>query len=152
MSELGEDAKPQEEPEVDSGEVCEKCGSPMLIKRGRYGTFLACANYPECKNTKPIVHHLEHRCPKCSEHLTQREFGRGRSLYSCEHYPHCDFQTWDEPQNTPCKVCGATMFTRRFKNRAPMFYCGNENCPTRKDHPINKILADAKKRAESKNN
>lgn len=152
MSELGEDAKPQEEPEVDSGEVCEKCGNPMLIKRGRYGTFLACANYPECKNTKPIVHHLEHRCPKCGEHLTQREFGRGRSLYSCEHYPHCDFQTWDEPQNTPCKVCGATMFTRRFKNRAPMFYCGNENCPTRKDHPINKILADAKKRAESKNN
>jgi len=152
MSEFGEDATPQEEPEVLSGEVCEKCGSPMIIKRGRYGTFLACANYPECKNTKPIVQHLEHRCPKCGERLTKREFGRGRSLYSCEHYPHCDFQTWDEPQTTLCKVCGATMFTRRFKNRAPMFYCGNESCPTRKDHPINKILADAKKRAESKNN
>ena len=150
MSELGEDATPQEEPEVESGEVCEKCGHPMLIKRGRYGVFLACANYPECKNTKPIVHKLEHKCPKCGEHLTKREFKHGRSLYSCEHYPLCDFHTWDEPQNTPCKVCGATMFTRRFKNRTPMFYCGNENCPSRKNHPINKILDEAKKRAEAK--
>ena len=143
MTELGEDAKPQDEPEVDSGEIC---------KRGRYGVFLACANYPECKNTKPIMHKLEHRCPNCGEHLTKREFGRGRSLYRCEHYPVCNFQTWDEPQNTPCKVCGATMFNHKFKNRAPMFYCGNENCPSRKDHPINKIIEDAKKRSESRKN
>lgn len=150
MDELGDDAKPQDEPEVYSEEVCDKCGRPMLVKHGRYGFFLACSGYPECKNIKPIVNYLEQKCPKCGERLTKREFGRGKILCRCEHYPTCDFQTWDEPQNTPCKTCGATMFIRRFKNRASMFYCGNENCPSRKDHPINKIIADAKKRSESR--
>ena len=145
MAELGDDAKPQEEPTIDSGEICEKCGRPMVVKHGRYGFFIACSGYPECKNVKPFVNRLDNRCPKCGEHLTRRDFGRGRSLCRCEHYPHCDFQTWDEPQNTTCKVCGATMFIHKFKNRSSMFYCGNENCPSRKDHPINKILDRGKK-------
>ena len=150
MDDLGEDAKPQDEPTVDSGEICDKCGKPMLIKHGRYGFFLACSGYPDCKNVKPYVNYLEQKCPKCGERLTKREFGRGRILYRCENDPACDFHTWDEPQPVPCKVCGATMFVHKFKNRASMFYCGNENCPTRKDHPINKILADSKKRSESR--
>lgn len=150
IAELGDDAKPQDEPEVYSEEICDKCGRQMLVKHGRYGFFLACSGYPECKNIKPIVNYLEQRCPKCGERLTKREFGRGKTLCRCEHYPVCDFQTWDEPQNTPCKVCGATMFTHKFKNRASMFYCGNENCSSRKDHPVNKIIADAKKRSESR--
>lgn len=150
MDELGEDAKPQDEPEVESGEVCDKCGKPMLIKHGRYGFFLACSGYPDCKNVKPYVNYLEQKCPKCGERLTKREFGRGRILYRCENNPACDFQTWDEPQTVPCKVCGASMFLHKFKNRASMFYCGNENCPTRKDHPINKILDESKKRSASR--
>ena len=150
MTELGEDAKPQDEPTIDSGEVCEKCGRPMVVKHGRYGFFIACSGYPDCKNVKPFVNHLENTCPKCGEHLTRRDFGRGRALYQCEHHPHCDFQTWDEPQNTTCKICGATMFIHKFKNRSSMFYCGNENCPSRKDHPINKIIEDARKKSAAR--
>ena len=150
MAELGEDAKPQDEPTIDSGEVCEKCGRPMVVKHGRYGFFIACSGYPDCKNVKPFVNHLENTCPKCGEHLTRRDFGRGRALYQCEHHPHCDFQTWDEPQNTTCKICGATMFIHKFKNRSSMFYCGNENCPSRKDHPINKIIEDARKKSAAR--
>ena len=150
MSELGDDAKPQDEPDIDSGEICDKCGKPLLVKHGRYGFFLACSGYPDCKNTKPYVNYLDQKCPKCGERLTKRDLGRGKSLCRCEHYPDCDFQTWDEAQNTTCKTCGATMFTHKFKNRASMFYCGNENCPSRVDHPINKIIADAKKRSESR--
>ena len=147
VEELGEDAKPQDEPDIDSGEVCDKCGKPMLVKHGRYGFFLACSGYPDCKNVKPYVKYLDQKCPKCGERLTKRDFGRGRSLCHCEAW---DFQTWDEPQSTTCKNCGATMFTHKFKNRASMFYCGNEMCPTREDHPINKIIADAKKRSEAR--
>lgn len=150
MAELGEDAKPQDEPTIDSGEICEKCGRPMVVKHGRYGFFIACSGYPDCKNVKPLVNHLENTCPKCGEHLTRRDFGRGRALYQCEHHPHCDFQTWDEPQNTTCKICGATMFIHKFKNRSSMFYCGNENCPSRKDHPINKIIEDARKKSAAR--
>lgn len=145
MATLGDDAKPQSEPVVESDEVCEKCGRKMLIRHGRYGTFLACSGYPECKNAKPFLEQLKQRCPKCGEHLAKRALNRGRTYYCCE---SCDFATWDEPQTITCKSCGSTMFVHRFKGRAPMLYCGNENCSTRENHPMNKILAESKRRAE----
>ena len=145
MSTLGEDAKPQNEPVVESDEVCEKCGRKMLIRHGRYGTFLSCSGYPACRNAKPFLERLEQLCPKCGGHLAKRALNRGRTYYCCE---SCDFVTWDEPQSMTCKTCGATMFVHRFKGRAPMLYCGNENCPTRENHPMNKILAESKRRAE----
>ena len=144
MTSLGEDAEPQNEPVVESDEVCEKCGRKMLIRHGRYGTFLACSGYPECKNAKPFLENLEQRCPKCGGQLAKRTLNRGRTFYCCR---SCDFMTWDEPQSTTCKVCGSTMFNHRFKDRAPMFYCGNENCSTRDNHPVNKILEQIKERA-----
>jgi len=145
MATLGEDAKPQNEPVVESDEVCDKCGRKMLIKHGRYGTFLACSGYPECKNTKPLLEPLDKKCPKCGGQLAKRSLQRSLILYCCE---ACDFKTWDEPQTMTCKACGSTMFVHRFKDRTPMFYCGNENCPTRTNHPMNKILAEIKRRAE----
>lgn len=151
MESLGENAVPQKEPDEISDEICEKCGKPMLIKRGRYGKFLACSGYPECKNARPILEYLDKKCPKCGGRLTKKIFGK-RFSYSCENFPTCDFQTWDEPQEKPCKVCGSTMFLHKFKDRAPMFYCGNQTCDTRKNHPMNKILEDAKKRYEARKN
>ena len=145
MASLGEDAQPQEEPVVESEEVCEKCGRKMLIRHGRYGVFLACSGYPECKNTKPLLEPIDKKCPKCGERLAKRSISRNRIFYCCE---SCDFKTWDEPQAANCKTCGATMFAHKFRGRAPMFYCGNENCPTRENHPINKILAETKRRAD----
>lgn len=149
MASLGENAEPQDEPVVESEEVCEKCGRKMLIRHGRYGTFLACSGYPECKNTKPLLEPLQQKCPKCGGRLAKRSLSRNRILYCCE---TCDFMTWDEPQAMTCKVCGATMFAHKFRDRVPMFYCGNENCSTRENHPMNKILADIKRRAEVRKN
>lgn len=151
MAELGENATPQEEPVIESNEICEKCGRPMLIKRGRYGKFLACSGYPECKNAKPLLEYVEQKCPKCGGRLTKRNFGK-RIFYGCENFPTCDFRTWDEPQEKVCRFCGGTMFLHKFKDRAPMIYCGNENCTSRENHPMNKIIAEAKKRYEARQN
>ncbi len=147
MATLGEDAQPQSEPVVESEETCDKCGRKMLIRHGRYGMFLACSGYPECKNTKPLLEPLAQKCPKCGGQLARRSISRGRTFYCCT---SCDFSTWDEPQTITCKVCGSTMFAHRFRDRTPMFYCGNEACSTRENHPMNKILADIKKRAEAR--
>ncbi len=150
MDSLGEDAKPQEEPLIETDEICEKCGRPMLIKRGRYGQFLACSGYPECKNAKPIVEYTNYKCPKCGGRITLRNFGKNKNLFLCENSPTCNFMTWDEPQALACKNCGSTMFLHRFKDRPAMLYCGNENCPTRENHPVNKIIADSQKRYEAR--
>ena len=152
MTSLGEDATPKDEPPVMSDEVCEKCGRPMMIRRGRYGLFLSCSGYPECKNAKPYLNYLEQKCPKCGARLAKRTVSRGKIFYGCEKFPTCDFSTWDEPQDKPCKICGATMFIHRFRDRAPIFYCGNENCSSRENHPINKIIAESRKRSETMKN
>ena len=150
MKSLGENPKPKEPPVIQSEEICEKCGKHMLIRRGRYGQFLACSGYPDCKNIKPLMNYLEQKCPKCGGRLTKRVFNGGKIFYGCENFTTCDFNTWDEPQDRTCKVCGSTMFLHRFKDRAPMLYCGNENCSTRDGHPVNKILSEIKKRYEEK--
>ena len=146
MDSLGEDANPQDEL---SDEVCDKCGRQMIVKHGRYGTFLACSGYPECQNIKPHLDYLAQKCPKCGGRITRQSFRGGRHLYGCE---ACDFRTWDDPLENPCKECGSTMFAHKFRGRASMVYCGNENCSTRQNHPINKILDDAKRRHEARKN
>lgn len=148
MASLGDDAQPQSEPIVESDELCDKCGRKMLIRHGRYGMFLACSGYPDCKNTKPFFETLDKICPKCGKRLLKRSLPRGRSFYCCENSSACDFTTWDEPQSMTCNACGSTMFIHRFRDHSAMLYCGNENCPTRANHPVNKILADIKRRAE----
>lgn len=147
MASLPPDAKIQEVPVIETDEICDKCGHKMLLKHGRYGNFLACSNYPECQNIKPYFENVAQVCPKCGGQLIKRVFKGGRARYTCK---NCDFSTWDDPLEKPCKVCGSTMFAHKFKGRAPMIYCGNENCTTRKEHPINKIIEDAKKRREAK--
>lgn len=146
MESLGENATVQIEPVEETDEICEKCGRKMVIKRGRYGKFLACSGYPDCKNAKPITEIIAQKCPKCGGNLLKQTVGKNNS-YSCE---SCDFRTWDEPQERVCKVCGATVFVHKFKNRVGMYYCGNEKCSTRENHPINKIIEAAKKRAEAR--
>ena len=78
-------------------EICEKCGKPMTLKRGRYGEFLACTGYPACKNIKPILKKLEVKCPKCAAELVERRTKKGRVFYGCSNYPECDFATWQKP-------------------------------------------------------
>lgn len=116
----------------ESGEICEKCGHPMIYKYGRYGRFLACSNFPECCNTKPIVISTDVKCPKCDNGvIVERKSKRGRTFYGCSNYPTCDFTLWDKPINQECDVCHSLMVEKRYKNGQVKTFCSNENCPTR---------------------
>lgn len=115
-------------PEEETDEVCELCGRKMVIKTGRFGKFLACPGYPECKNTKPLVERMPGRCPKCGSGLLKRKSKRGFAYYACERGAECGFMTWDVPTAEDCPECGQTMFKRSGKGRMKPF-CVNETCP-----------------------
>ena len=116
----------KDEPEVT--EIpCEKCGSMMVIKQGRFGSFLACPNYPECKTTKPIVKETGVACPTCKDGMIiERRSKKGKRFWGCNRYPECTFVSWDEPILKNCETCGSFMVKRFGKE-----VCGNLECPTR---------------------
>ena len=113
-------------PEVESDVVCEQCGRKMVIKSGRYGKFLACPGYPDCKNTKRLVEETGAPCPKCGGMIVAKKSQRGRKFYGCANYPKCDFVVWNEPSTERCPRCGKTLFKR--KDRAGTLYCLTEGC------------------------
>ena len=96
-------------------ETCEQCGRPMVIKLGRYGRFIACSGYPECKNTRPLVVKIGVKCPKCGGDLVQRQTKKRRTFYGCANYPACDFASSDRPIPQPCPQCGGLMAMRGKK-------------------------------------
>lgn len=99
-----------------SDEICEKCGRPMVYKLGRFGKFLACSGFPECRNTKPIIKDIGVTCPKCKEgQVVERRSKKGRVFYGCNRYPECDFVSWDKPSAKPCPECGSLMVEKRNK-------------------------------------
>ncbi len=107
--------------------VCEKCGANMVIKVSRYGKFLACPNYPECKNTKPFVENTDGRCPICGGEVIGKKSRKGHTFYGCSNYdstPKCTFMTWDKPTNQVCPNCGKTL----FRSRAGKVHCLAEGC------------------------
>lgn len=112
--------------EDETDEVCEKCGRPMVIKVGRYGKFMACSGYPECKNVKKIINDTGAECPKCGGKIIQRKSKRGRVFYGCSEYPKCDFVSWDPPSKEKCPVCGKTLLQK--KNKEHTLYCVTEGC------------------------
>ena len=115
----------QSEPE-ESDVVCEKCGRKMIIKTGRYGKFLACPGYPECKNVKSIEIKTGVPCPKCGGDIIERKTRRGRTFYGCNNYPKCDFITNDRPLKDKCPKCGKNLFEKLGKKKK--IYCITENC------------------------
>lgn len=99
-----------------SDEICDKCGRPMVYKLGRFGKFLACSGFPECRNTKPIIKDIGVTCPKCKEgHVVERRSKKGRVFYGCDRYPECDFVSWDRPSPIPCPKCGSLLVEKRNK-------------------------------------
>jgi DNA topoisomerase I len=99
-----------------SDELCEKCGKAMVYKLGRFGKFLACSGFPDCRNTKPIVKDIGVNCPKCHEgKVVERRSKKGRVFYGCDQYPGCDFVSWDRPSIKPCPVCNSWMVEKRNK-------------------------------------
>ena len=108
-------------------EICEKCGKNMVIKRGRFGKFLACPGYPECKNTKAIMDELNVKCPKCDEFLVRRRSKKGRMFYGCKGYPKCDFVSWDEPIEEKCPECKGLLLLKKTKKEQTK-KCFDEEC------------------------
>ncbi len=107
--------------------ICEKCGRNMVIKNGRFGRFLACPGYPDCKNTQPIVEKINVKCPSCGGEVVKKRSKKGRVFYGCNKYPGCDFVSWDEPVEDKCPQCGGPMVIKRFKNKA-VVKCVSKEC------------------------
>ncbi|MEW9108578.1 MAG: type I DNA topoisomerase [Cytobacillus gottheilii] len=99
-----------------AGEDCEMCGSPMVFKMGRYGKFMACSNFPDCRNTKPIVKEIGVKCPKCKEgNIIERKSKKKRIFYGCDRFPECDFISWDKPLARSCPKCDNTLVEKKLK-------------------------------------
>lgn len=113
-------------PDEETDEICELCGRKMVIKSGRYGKFLACPGFPECKNTKRLVKDTGGQCPKCGSRVLIRHSKKGRVYYGCEKNPTCDFMTWNEPTAEKCPQCGSTLFKKGGKNG--VLLCEKEGC------------------------
>jgi DNA topoisomerase-1 len=114
-------------PEEETEELCDLCGRKMVIKVGRFGKFLACPGWPECKSTKPLVERMPGRCPKCGSGLLKRKSKRGYAFFACEQGQECGFMSWDVPTELDCPECGKTMFKKSGKGRMKPF-CINEAC------------------------
>ena len=107
---------------------CDKCGRMMVIKKGRYGTFLACPGYPECQNAKPIVEELDVPCPKCGGKVLVKRSKKGKKFFGCSNYPECDFVSWNEPIKEPCSECGSYMTIKFSKTKGKYALCSNSEC------------------------
>ena len=115
-------------PDEVTEEKCDLCGRNMVVKSGRFGRFLACPGYPECKFTKPLVVEMPGRCPKCGGRILKKTSRNGYTYYGCDKFPACDFMTWDVPVKDDCPVCGKTMFKKAGKGFNKPF-CANPECP-----------------------
>ncbi|MGN1051637.1 MAG: topoisomerase DNA-binding C4 zinc finger domain-containing protein, partial [Acutalibacteraceae bacterium] len=106
--------------------ICEKCGRKMVVKVGKYGKFIACPGYPECKNVKKFVEELGVKCPKCGGNIIVKKTKKGKPFYGCDNYPKCDFASWNEPVNEKCPECGSILYKKKGK-KATLF-CAEEGC------------------------
>ena len=114
-------------PDEVSDIPCEKCGAMMVYKTGRFGKFLACPNFPDCRNTKAIVEKIGVKCPKCGADVIKRKSKRGKIFYGCEKYPECDFVSWDRPTEGKCPKCGA-MMVQKLGQHGGYTTCSNKDC------------------------
>lgn len=109
-------------------ELCEKCGKNLVIKIGRYGKFLACPGFPDCRFTKPLLEPTGVECPMCSGDIVLRRSKKGRKFYGCSTYPDCDFVVWDQPTNEKCPECKGILVQKTARNKEPYLKCANAQC------------------------
>lgn len=116
----------------ETDEICELCGSNMVIRHGRFGKFMACKNYPECKNTKPILERIGIKCPVCKDgDVIVRKTKKGRDFYGCSRFPECRFVSWNRPTGEMCELCGSYKIEKITKNSKHEL-CSNKDCPDSK--------------------
>ncbi|MBO4360701.1 MAG: type I DNA topoisomerase [Eubacteriaceae bacterium] len=111
-------------PEVETDEKCEVCGRNLIIKTGRFGKFLACPGFPDCRFTKPLVEKVDARCPKCGSEIVVRKTKKGRTFYGCKSYPDCDFASWNKPSEKTCPRCGEILYVAK----SGKLYCASKDC------------------------
>jgi DNA topoisomerase-1 len=130
----------------ETSEVCERCGRGMVKKLGKYGFFLACSGFPECRNAKPLP---LGKCPAtgCEGDVVKRQSKKGRPFYACTRYPDCTFLTREAPADKPCPRCGKLLFSRKLKGRGQMLTCLTESCGYRVE-----LLDDVNSAAENTEN
>jgi len=109
-------------------EVCEHCGRNLVIKMGRFGKFLACPGFPECRNTKPLLEPIGVKCPRCDGDLVARRSKKGRKFFGCSRFPQCDFVTWDQPSKSKCPECGDLMVEKKRTGKSGYLLCVNKSC------------------------
>lgn len=125
LKQAEEEMKTVEIKDEPAGIDCEKCGSPMVYKMGRYGKFIACSNFPECRNAKPILKKIGVKCPVCKEgEIVERKSKKNRTFYGCERYPECEFVSWDKPIPRNCPKCDAYLVEKRTKKKVQVL-CSN---------------------------
>jgi len=132
--------KEMEEIEIQdevSDEVCEKCGRQMVYKHGRYGKFLACPGFPECRNTKPILKETGVKCPVCGGEVVEKKTKKGRTFFGCSSYPDCEFVSWQRPVNEKCPYCDSVLVEKRSKQKLTL-RCLNKECDFQRDEKKNK--------------
>ncbi len=113
-------------PDEVTEEVCPNCGKNLVIRSGRFGKFMACPGYPDCKFTKAIVVDTGVPCPKCDGKIIQKKSKTGKIFYGCDHFPDCNYMNWDEPLKQKCEICGSNLFRKSGKRR--IIYCPNPDC------------------------
>ncbi len=126
--EKAEEAPRVKLPEEVTDEVCEECGENMVVKFGRFGKFLACPAYPDCKNSKPYYEKTGVQCPECGGDIVKKNSRKGRTFYGCRNYPDCEFVVWHEPSEEECPECGTFMVNRRTKRKGEFLQCGRKEC------------------------
>ena len=114
-----------------SDEPCDKCGAMMVYKMGRFGRFLACPNFPDCRNTKPILNYIEAPCPQCGGRLMEKTSKKNRKFFGCECYPECSFVSWEKPVTAKCPQCGGFMVEKRGRKGELWHLCANDTCHCR---------------------
>ena len=118
-------------PEEITDIACENCGAPMAVKHGRFGAFLGCTRFPECRTTRPLIKEIGVACPMCEKPIVERKTKTGRLFYGCSDYPACKFISWNKPTGELCPVCGNYLVEKKYKNQPAVSECSNTECPTR---------------------
>lgn len=147
LKEAEDQIGPVEIPDEVTDILCEKCGRNMVIKHGRFGKFLACPGFPECRNARPILEEAGVKCPRCGGKVLIKKTRKGKKYLGCENNPTCPFMTWDKPSSESCPKCG-NFLVKKFSGRKVLLKCSNENCDFEKASE----KSEKQEEAESKSN
>jgi DNA topoisomerase-1 len=135
MKELIQEIQKETPPDLEpAGEICDKCGAEMIFRNGRFGRFIACSKYPECKNTRQVVVEIGISCPEenCDGKILEKKSKRGRLFYGCSKYPECEFTTWARPTGELCPDCKAPLVQHSTKKLGPHIKCSAKGCKYKK--------------------